>query len=345
MPEKPYDLLIFIGRFQPFHNSHYAVLQSALQRAKHVLILVGSANRVRSPKNPFTAREREVMIRATFPEADDRLRITSIKDYPYMEDLWLRGVQDAVDLAAREVGAEHVGIIGHTKDESSYYLKAFPQWEQIDVPNFEGRSATELRDLILSPNGPGTDLVLESALPAPCLHFVREFQRLPQFKTLVREYQFIQNYRNQYAACPYPPTFVTVDAVVVHSGHILLVERRAMPGEGLLALPGGFLGQDERLLDAAIRELKEETRLKLPVPVLKGSLRGSRVFDDPDRSQRGRTITHAFHFEFPTGPLPAVKGGDDARRAKWVSLSDFYALDGQMFEDHWHIGTSFLGGV
>lgn len=345
MSEKIYDLLVFIGRFQPFHNSHHAVLQSALQRAKHVLVLVGSANRVRSPKNPFTAREREVMIRAAFPEAGDHLRVAPIRDYPYLEDIWLKGVQDAVESAARETGAIRIGIIGHSKDESSYYLKAFPQWEQIEVPNFEGRSATELRDLILSPNGQGTDLILESALPAPCLHFVREFQRLPQYKTLVREHQFIQGYRKQYAAYPYPPTFVTVDAVVVHSGHILLVERRAMPGEGLFALPGGFLGQDERLLDAAIRELKEETRLKVPVPVLKGSLKGSRVFDDPDRSQRGRTITHAFHFEFPNGPLPAVKGGDDARRARWVSLSEFYALDGQMFEDHWYIGTSFLGGV
>ena len=343
--QKIYDLLVFVGRFQPFHNSHKQVLTTALQKAQRVLVLIGSANRTRSPKNPFTATEREVMIKACFPEAKDRLSIAAIRDFPYMEDLWLREVQDAVEHVSLEYGAQKIGMIGHSKDESSYYLKCFPQWDQVEVPNFEGRSATELRGLLLTTQDVGSALVLESAVPGPCLEFIKTFQRLPQFAPLEKEYRFIQEYRRQYAVCPYPPTFVTVDNVVVHSGHILLVERRAMPGEGLLALPGGFIGEGERLIDAAIRELKEETRLKLPVPVLKGSIKASRVFDDPGRSQRGRTITHAFHFEFPSGPLPAVKGGDDARRAQWVSLGDFYALDGQMFEDHWHIVASFLGGA
>ncbi|MHB1665922.1 bifunctional nicotinamide-nucleotide adenylyltransferase/Nudix hydroxylase [Thiomonas sp.] len=340
-----FDLLVFIGRFQPFHNSHAAIVRTALQKASHVLVLIGSANITRSPRNPFIAREREVMIRASFPDADDRLRIAAIRDHPYLEDLWLTGVQTAVDKAAKDTGARSIGIIGHAKDETSYYLRMFPQWAQVEMPNIDGRSATELRDLILAPNGPGTNLVLSAALPPACLSFIEEFKRLPQYGALVQEHAFLRRYREQFASMPYPPTFVTVDAVVVHSGHILLVERKAMPGKGLMALPGGFLGQGERLLDAAIRELKEETRLKLPIPVLKGSVRGSRVFDDPNRSQRGRTITHAFHFDFPSGELPPVKGGDDAAHARWVPLSDFYALDGAVYEDHWHIATSFLGGA
>jgi bifunctional NMN adenylyltransferase/nudix hydrolase len=97
--------------------------------------------------------------------------------------------------------------------------------------------------------------------------------------------------------------------------------------------------------------LKEETRLRLPIPVIKGSFSKSpkgyhRVFDAPGRSLRGRTITHAFHFEnFPMSELPPVKGGDDAAKAFWLPLSDFYALDGVMFEDHWHIASWFLGAA
>ena len=70
---------------------------------------------------------------------------------------------------------------------------------------------------------------------------------------------------------------MTVDAVVVQSGHILLVKRGDMPGKGLWALPGGFLNQEETMLDGAIRELKEETKIKVPVPVLKGSIKESTI--------------------------------------------------------------------
>lgn len=342
MSKKDFDLLVFIGRFQPFHNSHYQVVQTALSKADHVMILIGSTNQARSPKNPFTAREREVMIRAAFSENAERLHIGFVKDF-YQDDLWLKSVQEQV--AGINVGPK-IGIIGHSKDESSYYLQAFPQWPLVEVGNFEGRSATDLRNILFNTDvfDAGVDLVLKSALPERCFDFIQAFKSLPQYVKLVEEQSFLNNYRKQYEGYPYAPTFVTVDAVVVHSGHVLLVERKAMPGQGLMALPGGFIGENERLLDACIRELREETRLKIPAAVLKGSIRGNKVFDSPNRSQRGRTITHAFFFDFPSGVLPPVKGGDDARNARWVSLADFYAMDGLMYEDHWQIINDFIGG-
>jgi len=109
--------------------------------------------------------------------------------------------------------------------------------------------------------------------------------------------------------------------------------------------PGGFVRRDETLLDGALRELREETRLKLPRPVLKGSLKAQAVFDHPDRSQRGRTITHAYYFDFPAGELPAVRGEDDAAKAEWVSVADALAGEEQFFEDHFHILEHFLGAL
>ena len=91
-----------------------------------------------------------------------------------------------------------------------------------------------------------------------------------------------------------------------------------------------------------LRELREETRLKVPAPVLKGSIRRQQVFDSPYRSTRGRTITHAFYIELsPDTSLPKVKGGDDARHAQWVPLA---SLDPrQMYEDHYDIIQEMVG--
>ena len=113
-----------------------------------------------------------------------------------------------------------------------------------------------------------------------------------------------------------------------------------MPGKGLWALPGGFLNQEETMLDGAIRELKEETKIKVPVPVLKGSIKGSKTFDAPNRSSRGRTITQAFFIDLGVGELPKVKGSDDAEKAFWVPFNQ--VKQEKMFEDHFHIIDNFI---
>jgi bifunctional NMN adenylyltransferase/nudix hydrolase len=89
-------------------------------------------------------------------------------------------------------------------------------------------------------------------------------------------------------------------------------------------------------------ELREETRLKVPAPVLRGSIRERRVFDAPHRSERGRTITHAYLIELAPAPeLPKVKGGDDARHAFWLPLAQLEPE--RLFEDHYFIIQAMLG--
>ena len=59
-----YDYLVFIGRFEPFHNGHAAVARAALAKANKLIVLIGSADTPRTIKNPFTVAERAVMIQA-----------------------------------------------------------------------------------------------------------------------------------------------------------------------------------------------------------------------------------------------------------------------------------------
>jgi bifunctional NMN adenylyltransferase/nudix hydrolase len=345
-----FDYLVFIGRFEPFHVGHVDVARHALGHAKKVIFLVGSADTPRSLRNPWTVAERAVMIRAALEDVTERLIIRPLRDHLYNEAHWIAAVQRAVAEAIKaDEGASdaRVGMIGREKDASSYYLQEFPQWPLVHLPHTETLSATELRRYLFeaaNDEGRGALRMLQANVPAPVFEMLEAFRKnAAAYRQLVAEHRFIQTYRAAWAAAPYPPTFVTTDAVVVHSGHVLLVRRRAEPGKGLWALPGGFVGQDEPIIAACLRELREETRLKLPLPVLKGSIKGQHVFDHPDRSQRGRTITHAYHFEFPVGELPSVKGGDDADKAHWFPVSEALEMGPQLFEDHLAILEFFLG--
>ena len=331
------DALVFIGRFSPFHNGHKAVIEAALEQANEVVVVVGSSFAVRNIRNPFTFEERKAMIQAVFPSI--RVKVVPVSDFPYDDNKWVNAIQRIVDQTVPH--AQDVGLIGHSKDSTSYYLKIFPRWKNhVEVADVGGINATDIRKVILTPMDYTDFEELDYVMPKATLALMAGLLNKPEFKIIRAEYEMVKKYKEAWKAAPFPPTFMTVDAVVVQSGHILLVKRGDMPGKGQWALPGGFLNQEETMLDGAIRELREETRIKVPVPVLKGSIKGSKTFDAPNRSARGRTITQAFFIDLGVGELPKVKGADDAEKAFWVPFKD--VKQEKMFEDHFHIIDNFI---
>lgn len=329
------DALVFIGRFSPFHNGHKAVIDAALEQAKEVVVVVGSSFAARNIRNPFTFEERKAMIQAVFDTP--RIKVVPVSDFPYDDSRWVAAIQRVVDETIPD--AQDVGLIGHSKDSTSYYLNIFPRWKNhVEVPNVDGINATDIRELFLRlPNTRWAgDFRLPDSVSTWLLH------NFDAFDTLRTEYRMIQKYKDAWKSAPFPPTFMTVDAVVVKSGHVLLVKRGDMPGKGLWALPGGFLNQEETMLDGAIRELREETRIKVPIAVLKGSIKASKTFDAPNRSTRGRTITQAFFLDLGVGELERVKGSDDAIDAKWIPLSEVIKQRDCFFEDHIFILDYFI---
>lgn len=222
-------------------------------------------------------------------------------------------------------------MIGYHKDKSSYYLSLFPHMTQIFADNYEDLSATPMREAYF---GQG---LIDDNLPTNVVNFLVNFKNSEEFTNLQREHQHILDCQKAWQNAPYPPVFVTADALVVQAGHVLLIERGGEYGRGLYALAGGFLDQNETLLECALRELYEETGLVID----KNTLKDTQIFDKPDRSARGRTVTSVFYFELFGDDLPEVKGGDDANRAFWLPLGE---LDGtMMFEDHYGVIVKMLG--
>jgi len=342
--DKIYDIGVVIGRFQPVHNSHIKIFLMALEQSHKLKIIIGSANEPRTIKNPFTFKERAEMIMYSLYDAgvDDvanRVSIVPIENSAYNNQEWASNVHDIVDNFAGKKDAR-IGLFGHMKDASSFYLDMFPKWNFEEVGNIDGLHSTSIRDFLFNKF---CDRVFQSHnVPGAVKEFLGLFIKTPAFDILVDEYRFIREYKMGWETAPYTPTFVTADALVIQSGHVLLVTRRASPGKGLWAMPGGFVNPKEYIEVAMLRELKEETKLKVPAPVLRGNIVDTRVFDKPDRSLRGRTITHVYKIDLGTGELPKVKGGDDAVKAMWVPLQEVLKSKHRFFEDHHDIIKSMM---
>jgi bifunctional NMN adenylyltransferase/nudix hydrolase len=332
---KKYNYVAYIGRMEPPTRAHISNIKHALEISEHVIILFGSCFQPRTIKNPFKLSERITMVSNHLtPSEISRITFEGLHDYRYNDQDWITQVRKIVKKESFLSNSENtkIGIIGCNKDESSRYLNWFPNWELIETPLIEDIDATTVRNELFT--GKLFSWHDKDLISPELLKFLSEWRESEHYRKLVREYEFIQNYKQSWKSAPYPPSFNTVDAVVIQSGYVLMIQRKAAPGENLLALPGGFINENEFIIDACIRELREETRLKVPDPVLRGSIIGNKVFDNPQRSLRGRTITHAYAFELPSGPLSKVKGGDDAKHAKWYAIDDILDSEELIFEDH-----------
>ena len=120
----------------------------------------------------------------------------------------------------------------------------------------------------------------------------------------------------------YPRAALTTDAIVFvkeeNSISVLLIERGHEPFKGKWALPGGFIEMDETLDKACIRELEEETGLKV------NGMSQFKTYDAIDRDPRHRTISVVHSVELEEKQI--VKGGDDAARAAWFSIDNLPEL-------------------
>ena len=127
----------------------------------------------------------------------------------------------------------------------------------------------------------------------------------------------------------YPRPAVTADCIVITreaEPKVLLIQRRNPPFKGAWAFPGGFMDMDETTEQCAIRELEEETGLRL------SDVHQIGAYSKVDRDPRGRTITVAY-LAIIDEPI-AVTGQDDAAKAEWWPLSDLPHLAFDHYEQN-----------
>jgi len=310
---------IFIGRFQPVHQGHIHALGIAASQVDKLYILVGSANQCRSIKNPWTFQERVQMLRNKLRNANiSNYEILPLNDYRYSNSQWMSDVRATVEHYQMGVPT----LFGHMK-EGNNYLTWFPDWPFKSIEAQYNTNATAVRQRMFDLNDPD----------------------MPE--TVRDDYAFYQKEKVTFANYPFPETlnFNCSDAILECQGHVLLIQRKFAPGRGAWALPGGFRNQRETFLDCAIRELIEETNVRVPEKVLRGSIVKTELFDDPSRSFGIPRNTMAVYMRINPNPdfsLPRANGADDAALCKWVPLTD--ALNTiQMYDDHKDILSKVTG--
>ena len=117
--------------------------------------------------------------------------------------------------------------------------------------------------------------------------------------------------------------YLAADALVFSKGgehlQLLLVKRKNDPDKGHWAFPGGFIEDDEELEAGAIRELQEETGLKL------SAMRQFHTYGKVGRDSRFRTVS-VVYYAFVNAADHPVQGADDAAEASWINVKDIKNL-------------------
>lgn len=313
---------VVIGRFSGFHEGHRHLIETANSLGDNTIILIGSANRPRTIKNPWTWQERAKKILDAFPG----VIVAPLNDYKYNDEQWIADVGTTVNFLISKAGIDspRITLVGYEKDDTQY-LEWFPEWRyyRLEESNTPLVSATLERENLFKTN--------------PSI-FTPE---------VLADWNYFQKERELFKDYPFPETlnFNCADAIVECAGQILLVQRNGVPGMNTWALPGGFRESNETFLQTALRELLEETNLRVPEKVIRGSIVSKKLFDEPDRGCGIPRNTVAFYIKLSRnsdGGLPRANGSSDAKAAKWVTLFD--AMNKyKLFDDHQDIISDMLG--
>ena len=345
-------LTVIIGRFQPFHRGHRKLFEHASTISKDALVLIGSAFRPRSSRYAFTWDERASFIETALKSAGIDLNITCLPlvDTLYDDATWAGNVRTAIDLHLRNhvIDPEETKIVlvGNDEVESSKYLTAFPEYETLIVEAATSKgvtlNATDLRDSIFMDKFEREELCQVYGT-AEIYQLMAWMENNSSAVEKIRtDAEYCKNHRIEMIRSSkgygHEIPMNCAEAIVVHSGHILLTEREE--SDGILALPGMLL-ERETSLDAAIRAMHEQTQLDVSADALKASLAGRTVFDHLERSDRGWLRTEAFNFELEETPnQPKISAGAGIVRAEWLPINQL--TPDVMFEDHFDIIQSMI---
>lgn len=363
---------VYIGRFQPFHKGHKAIVDLTVKMMKPedtFMIIIGSADQQETERNPLSASQRKEMLSIELEGYP--VTISTINDSPYNYDLWIE------HLCAKMLGfksATHDDFLEKQED----FIKGFSNICIVGMENVEEYinritkyytyAPTEHFDLgisshIFSELETQTSVHGSSIRTLVCSEdrghlenfysdikdFVSE-KVLAYLKTVNFPLIVYNAYVNgiNYAAstgCKYNSCFMTVDNIVFDkfANKVLLIRRK---DNGKFAIPGGFAEPYMNMKDNALRELEEETSITakmlkdafVKIDELEPTLIDA-PYRDPRSSHKCNFVSAVYVWQSKVDTfknfIPYVKAGDDAVDTVWLSKEECEDLPAWRFHaDH-----------
>ena len=372
---------VYIGRFQPFHKGHKAIVDLTVKMMKPgdtFTIIIGSADQQETERNPLSASQRKEMLSTELEGYP--VTILTINDSPYNYDLWIEclcakmlGFKSAThdDFLEKQEdfikGFSNICIVGMENVEeyidriTKYYTYAPTEhfnlginshiFSELDTQaSVHGSSIRTLacledRDHLENFYSVIKDLVDEKVLA---------YLKTVNFPLIVYN-AYIKGIN--YAAstgCKYNSCFMTVDNIVFDKflDQVLLIKRK---DNGKLAIPGGFAEPYMNMKDNALRELEEETSITakmlkdafVKIDELEPTLIDA-PYRDPRSSHKCNFVSAVYVWQSRVDALknfiPYIKAGDDAVDTVWLSKEECEDLPAWRFHaDHKKIICKLLG--
>ena len=351
---------VIVSKFSFVTRDVFHALRKASDENDHVLVCVCSADRSKDYTMPFNKHDRADNIIKAIGVNDglekEDFSICYINDNPVNNRQWITDIHSKLNerLKALYVDRNNLVINVYVSDESNHrYENIFPEHMFTVHKVTMGNNEELLKDFY------GMEDISSYIAPNMCglydAYRKSEWYDTPRltsemnsgFDTLKAEYEAVKFQNEQWSVAPFPPTFVTTDAVVYYKGYVLVVKRKGVVGNDLYCLPGGFLPQRDTVEEGIVRNLKKDTNIQVHENILKSNVRKVKTYDDPIRSLRGRIITNAGLIELDN--VTTLSGFPKVRKTKsqkehagWFSLFEIENMRDMFFEDHFYIIKDLL---
>ena len=372
---------VYIGRFQPFHKGHKAIVDLTVKMMKPgdtFTIIIGSADQQETERNPLSASQRKEMLSIELEGYP--VTISTINDSPYNYDLWIEclcakmlGFKSAThdDFLEKQEdfikGFSNICIVGMENVEeyidriTKYYTYAPTEHFNLGI---NSHIFSEL-DTQASVHGSSIRTLACSEDRGHLENFYSAIKDLVDEKVLayLKTVNFPLIVYNAYikginyaasTGCKYNSCFMTVDNIVFDKflDQVLLIKRK---DNGKLAIPGGFAEPYMNMKDNALRELEEETSITakmlkdafVKIDELEPTLIDA-PYRDPRSSHKCNFVSAVYVWQSKVDALknfiPYIKAGDDAVDTVWLSKEECEDLPAWRFHaDHKKIICKLLG--
>ncbi len=338
---------VYIGRFQPLHIGHLTVIEHMMSHYHHIIVMVGSVNQAASIKNPFDFELRKSWIETCYKlmaakkQLVPKLTILPLNDYRYREQKWENELEKKVQNAITH--SDTVTLVGHEKDQSSYYLKSFPQWASEGIAQSISISATTIRNAWFSAHLKNIGTV-KKYLPQNVINDLSN--SCPAHRNLLDDYLYYQNEQQLVIDCAFSDylKFLSCRIVIVTQGHILLIKRLKTPGKDCWALPGGNVKTDQSYMEAALVNLLEIQEIILMDGLnLKNAIKSQQLFDLTSRNIGVNRACMAYYCELGNTndkSLPKLNKTSHLKDAIWMPIDKIKTM--QLYNDHADIIDQFV---